>query len=381
MKSEEIMNNLYLNKLSLVQFKNYQEASLAFSPKINCFVGDNGVGKTNLLDAIHYLSLTKSFFNNIDQQNILHGKDFFVLQGEFVKKGHSEKVFCSVRQNKKKIFKRNNKDYERFADHIGLFPVVMISPADSSLILEGSEQRRRFMDTVISLYDKQYLHALIRYNRALLQRNKLLKQFEFKRENFYDELELWDTQLVVPGNEIYQKRKEFIEKVIPVFQQYYNTISEEKEKVGLEYRSQLHESNFETLLVTNRDKDRVMQFSTVGVHKDDLMMSLNDHPLKKTGSQGQQKTFLVALKFAKFGFIRDLTHTKPILLLDDIFDKFDAHRVSQIIRMVAQNEFGQIFITDTQLEHLENILQELDTDYKVFKINEEIKTVIPGGET
>ncbi len=372
------MNDLYLNKLSLIQFKNYEEASLEFSPKINCLVGDNGVGKTNLLDAIHYLSLTKSFFNNIDQQNIQHGKEFFVIQGEFIRNGHAEKIFCSVRQNKKKIVRRNNKDYERFADHIGLFPVVMISPADSSLILEGSEQRRRFMDTVISLYDKQYLHALIRYNRALMQRNKLLKQFEFKRENFWDELELWDTQLVVPGNEIYRKRKEFIEKIIPVFQEYYNTIAEEKEQVGLEYRSPLHEQDFESLLAANRDKDRVMQFTTAGIHKDDLVMTLNGHPLKKTGSQGQQKTFLVALKFAKFGFIRDLTGTRPVLLLDDIFDKFDAHRVFQIIRMVARNEFGQIFITDTHLEHLENILKELDTDYKVFKINEEIKTILPG---
>ncbi len=374
------MSSLYLNKLSLVQFKNYQEVSLEFSPRINCFVGDNGVGKTNLLDAIHYLSLTKSFFNTIDQQNIQHGKDIMVIQGEFFRDDHIEKIFCSVRQNKKKIFKRNNKDYERLADHVGLFPVVMISPADSSLILEGSEQRRRFMDTVISLYDKPYLHALIRYNRALMQRNKLLKQFEFKRENFNDELELWDSQLISPGNEIYQKRKDFIEKIIPVFQEYYNSISEEKEKVGLEYRSPLHEHDFEELLTANRDKDRIMQYTTGGIHKDDLIMTLNGHPLKKTGSQGQQKTFLVALKFAKFGFIRDLTGTKPILLLDDIFDKFDAKRVYQIIRMVARHEFGQIFITDTHPEHLENILKDLDTDYKVFKINEEIKTILHGGE-
>ncbi len=369
------MDNLYLNKLSLVQFKNYLEVSLLFSPRINCFVGDNGVGKTNLLDAIHYLSLTKSFFNSIDQQNIQHGRDIFVIQGEFIKNGNTEKIFCSVRFNKKKIFKRNNKDYERLADHIGLLPVVMISPADSSLILEGSEQRRRFLDTVISLYDKSYLHALIRYNRALMQRNKLLKQSEFKRETFYDELELWDSQLTIPGNEIYLKRHDFIKKIIPVFQRYYNSIAEEKEIVGLEYKSPLHEKDFEELLTANREKDRILQYTSGGIHKDDLVMTLNNHPIKKAGSQGQQKTFLVALKFAKFEFIRELTGTKPVLLLDDIFDKFDAHRVYQIIKMVARNEFGQIFITDTHLDHLENILKGLDTDYKVFKINEEIKEI------
>jgi len=368
------MNSLFLSKLSLVQFKNYSEASLIFSPKINCFVGDNGVGKTNLLDAIHYLSLTKSYFNTLDQQNIQYGKDFFVIHGKFVKDGKTEKIFCSVRLNKRKIFKRNNKDYERLADHIGFLPVVMISPVDNSLILEGSEQRRRFADTVISLYDKQYLNALIRYNRALLQRNKLLKQFEFKREMINDELELWDNQLIIPGNEIYGKRKEFIECLIPIFQRYYNTISEEKETVRLEYNSSLHEKDFAVILEANREKDRIMQYTTSGIHKDDLVMTLNGHPIKKTGSQGQQKTFLVALKFAKFEFIRELTGIKPVLLLDDIFDKFDAHRVFQIMNMVTRNEFGQIFITDTHLEHLENILKDLDTDYKVFKINEKITT-------
>ena len=370
------MEQLYINKLSLVQFKNYPEVSLEFSPRINCFVGDNGVGKTNLLDAIHYLSLTKSFFNNIDQQNIRHGHDVFVIQGEFTKGDHTEKIFCSVRSGRKKICKRNNKDYERFSDHIGLLPVVMISPADSSLILEGSEQRRRFIDTVISLHDRSYLQALLRYNRALMQRNKLLKQLEFKRETADTELELWDEQLITPGKEIHEKRNEMVTKLVPVFQEYYNHISEGKEKVGLEYKSPLHEKPFGELLKANREKDRILQYTSSGIHKDDLVMTLDGYPIKKTGSQGQQKTFLVALKFAKFGFIRDLTGTKPILLLDDIFDKFDARRVTQIIRMVAHHEFGQIFITDTDADHLKKILSELDTDYRIFKIDGKIEAMI-----
>lgn len=369
------MEQLYISKLSLVQFKNYEEASLEFSPRINCFVGDNGVGKTNLLDAIHYLSLTKSFFNNVDQQNIRHGQEVFVIQGEFIRGDHTEKIFCSVRTGKKKICKRNNKDYERFSDHIGLLPVVMISPADSSLILEGSEQRRRFIDTVISLYDRPYLQALLRYNRALMQRNKLLKQLEFKRETDAGELELWDNQLIIPGNEIHEKRKELVRKLVPVFQEYYDHISEGKEKVGLEYRSPLLERSFEDILLQNREKDRVLQYTTAGVHKDDLVMTLDGYPIKKTGSQGQQKTFLVALKFAKFGFIRDLTGVKPILLLDDIFDKFDARRVYQIIRMVARHEFGQIFITDTDAGHLKKILSEEGTEHRIFKINNEISII------
>ncbi len=369
------MEQLYINKLSLVQFRNYEEATLSFSPRINCFVGDNGVGKTNLLDAIHYLSLTKSFFNNIDQQNIRHGQDVFVVQGEFVRGEHTEKIFCSVRAGKKKICKRNNKDYERFSDHIGLLPVVMISPADSSLILEGSEQRRRFIDTVISLYDRQYLHALLRYNRALMQRNKLLKQIEFKGETAYEELELWDNQLIIPGNEIHEKRKELVKKLVPVFQEYYDHISEGRENVGLEYKSPLLERSFEEILQHNREKDRVLQYTSSGIHKDDLVMTLEGYPIKKTGSQGQQKTFLTALKFAKFGFIRDLTGVKPILLLDDIFDKFDAHRVTRIMEMVARHEFGQIFITDTDADHLKKILSNLDTDYRIFKIDGEIETM------
>ncbi len=363
------MEELYISKLSLIQFKNYEEVSLEFSPRINCFVGDNGKGKTNLLDAIHYLSLTKSFFNNVDQQNIRHGQEFFVIQGEFVRNGNTERIYCSVRAGKKKICKRNNKDYERFSDHVGLLPVVMISPADSALILEGSEQRRRFLDTVISLYDRPYLQALLKYNRALMQRNKLLKQIEFKGEMAVDELELWDAQLIGPGTEIYRKRKEMVDKLVPVFQEYYNEIAGGREKVGLEYRSPLHEKDFETLLRESRQKDRVLQYTTAGIHKDDLVMTLDGYPIKKVGSQGQQKTFLVALKFAKFGFIRDMKGVKPILLLDDIFDKFDAKRVFQIIRLVARNEFGQIFITDTDADHLKGILKELDTDHRIFRID------------
>ena len=372
------MEPLFLENISLVQFKNYAEAALEFSPRINCFVGDNGVGKTNLLDAIHYLSLTKSYFNPVDQQNILHGKEMFVIQGTFRRGEREEKIYCSVQTGRKKNIRRNGKNYDRLSDHIGLLPVVMISPADSALVLEGSEERRKFMDTVISLYDRNYLQDVIRYKRVLLQRNKLLKSRHPGTMQVSDEeLDLWDEQLTGPGERIFQARKEFAEKLVPVFRQYYNKISGNRESVGLTYKSQLSGESFRDLLHHNREKDRILQYSTVGIHKDDLEMELGHYPLKKTGSQGQQKTFLVALKLAKFAFIREVNGIKPILLLDDIFDKFDAARVTEIIRMVAENEFGQIFITDTQLEHLEGILASLDTEYKVFKINEEIRTLNP----
>ncbi|NOY36046.1 MAG: DNA replication and repair protein RecF [Chlorobi bacterium] len=370
------MDTLYLKNLSLVQFKNYTEASLSFSKRINCFVGDNGVGKTNLLDAIHYLSLTKSYFNPVDQQNILHGKEMFMIRGEFERAGRNEKIYCSVRAGKKKVVQRNGKAYDRLADHIGFLPVVMISPADSALILEGSEERRKFMDTVISLYDKSYLHDLLRYNRVLLQRNKVLKNaFKTGLPASDDELALWDNQLIPPGERIFSVRQTFTEKLVPVFQEYYHKISGENETVSLEYVSPLFEMSFPGLLMKNRDKDRILQYTSGGIHKDDLLMKLGGFSLKKTGSQGQQKTFLVALKFAKFAFIRETNDIKPILLLDDIFDKFDPRRVTEIIRLVSENEFGQIFITDTHLDHLEGILKQLDADYKVFKINEEIKII------
>lgn len=365
-----------LERLSLINFKNYEQADFHFSTKLNCFVGDNGMGKTNLLDAIHYLSLTKSFFTSIDSQNIKYHSEFFMVKGDFNLDEKTQTIACSVQRNRKKKFTRNKKDYKKLADHIGLIPVVMISPADSALILGGSEIRRKFMDAVISQYDRKYLEDLINYNRALLQRNILLKSF-FKDGRFEPEsLELWNDQLIPPGERIHKRRIEFVSNLLPKFQDYYNTISSWKEKVGLSYKSQLHDNDFRELLTRNRDKDGILQYTTIGIHKDDLQLELNDHPIKRVGSQGQQKTYLVALKFAKFNFMQQVTGKKPILLLDDIFDKFDASRVEQIIQIISEPEYGQIFITDTHRTRLEEILQQLNADHKVFRINHEVSEIV-----
>ena len=361
---------MYLKSLFLTNFKNYQQVELSFSSKINCFIGSNGVGKTNLLDAIYYLSMCKSYINPVDSQNIRYDEEFAVLQGEFLRLEKIEKIYCSIHKSKKKTFKRNKKNYRKLSEHIGLLPVVMISPIDANLISGGSEERRKYMDRVISQYDKDYLDKLIRYNRALNQRNQLLK--DFAKKNYFDTetLDIWDEQLISLGSEIYEKRVRFTRELVPVFQTFYNTISEERENVRLEYSSHLQEEGMRKLLTDNMEKDRILQYTTVGVHKDDLFLTIEGHPIKKSGSQGQQKTFLVALKFAQFEFIKKIKDFTPILLLDDIFDKFDQQRVEQIIHLVSDNNFGQIFITDTSEEKLINILSKAKIDYSLFKVQE-----------
>jgi len=359
---------MYLKNLSLINFKNYHEAELVCNDKVNCFVGDNGVGKTNLLDAIHYLSLCKSYFNSIDSQNIHFDAEFSVIQGSFIRGESEDFVYCGIQRNKRKVFKRNKKEYERLSDHIGLFPLVMISPADSSLITEGGEERRRFLNNVIAQYDKNYLENLIMYNRALTQRNRLLKDLSDTPGYDRDTLGIWDEQLIKYGEKIFESRREFINKIQPLFSDYYGYISGDREKALLNYESQLFSFNMREILEKTLHKDLLFQFTTSGIHKDDLLMNLGKYSLKKTGSQGQQKTYQVALKLAKFSFIREVTGVTPILLLDDIFDKFDLLRVEQIIKLVANDNFGQIFITDTNREHLQKILRRLNSDHKVFNI-------------
>ena len=341
---------------------------MSFSPKINCFIGQNGVGKTNLLDAIYYLSMCKSYLNPIDSQNIKYNEEFFVIQGDYNLNDKYENIYCGLKKNKKKQFKRNKKEYQKFSDHIGLLPVVMISPLDNSLILEGSDERRKFMDSVISQYDKVYLDNLIRYNRALIQRNKLLKNFYQNRNFDEDSIEIWDEQLIVLGEKIHSVRVKFVEKLIPIFQDYYTRISGNKEQVQLIYDSKLNEGEFRDILKNAIDKDRMVQHTTVGVHKDDLILTLEKYPIKKAGSQGQQKTYLVSLKLAQFDFIKQISGLKPILLLDDVFDKFDKLRVRQIIELVAENHFGQIYITDTSQDRVENILKDINIPYNLFAI-------------
>ena len=362
---------MHLSRLSLVNFKNYDQLELDFSQKINCFVGDNGTGKTNLLDAIYYLSMTKSYFNSVDTQNIRHGQEHFLIQGVYLREELSEKIHCGVQRGKHKQFRRNKKDYARLSEHIGLLPVVMISPADSALITEGSDERRKFINAVIAQFDSEYLECLMRYNRALNQRNVLLKDFHRSGKFQPELLEIWDDQLVLNGTYIYDKRLEFVKNLVPIFQDYYSSVSEGREEIGLEYSSQLKEKDLGTLLKEHEQKDRILQYTTAGIHKDYLVMSLTGHPIKRIGSQGQQKTFLVALKLAKFDFIKKINGFQPILLLDDVFDKFDARRVRQIIRLVAEHEFGQIFITDTNRERIKDVLSDLSIDYKLYQVESE----------
>jgi len=359
---------MFVKTLSINNYKNYAETNLSFSPKINCFVGQNGVGKTNLIDSIYYLSMCKSFLNPVDNQNIKHGEEFAVLQGSFFRNEKEEKIYCSIHKQKKKKVKRNKKDYRKLSEHIGFLPVVMISPIDTNLISGGSEEKRKYMDRVISQYDKDYLNTLIKYNRALNQRNQLLKSFAEHNSFDPESLELWDDQLIQLGSELHKKRVKFAEELVPIFQYYYGIISGNSEKVGLEYKSQLNETGFRKLLTDALQKDRVVQHSTAGTHKDDLEFTIEQFPLKKAGSQGQQKTFLVALKLAQYDFIKKIKGFRPILLLDDIFDKFDHQRVEKILKNLAKDHFGQIFITDTSEDRLKKLLDESNIDYKLFFI-------------
>jgi len=359
---------MYLKNLNLTNFKNYELNELEFSSKINCFTGNNGVGKTNILDAIHYLSLTKSFFNNIDSISIRHEEDYFIIQGTFERDGEEDRIYCAFQKQKQKLLKRNGKEYQKLSDHIGRYPVVMISPSDSALITEGSEDRRRFMNKIVSQYNREYLDAILRYGKALQQRNKLLKDFRSSGKFDSDSLSIWDAQLVKYGTYVFNEREVLVNELIPVFQEYYSHISSGKEKVKLNYRSQLSEGNFREALNNSMTKDRILEYTTVGIHKDDLLLEMDDYSVKSLGSQGQQKSYLVALKLAKFDYIKRKAGFSPILLLDDIFDKFDAERVEQIIRLVGNHRFGQIFITDTHQSRLQEILTSHNTDYKLFSI-------------
>jgi DNA replication and repair protein RecF len=366
---------MHLKSLSLVNFKNYEQVDIPFSEKINCFVGENGVGKTNILDAVHYLSLCKSNLNPVDSQNVRYDQDFCVVQGIFERLGKEENIYCGIRKQKKKQFKRNQKEYQKLSEHIGLIPLVMISPADSILINGASEERRKFMNGVIAQYSRVYLENLIQYNRALNQRNRLLRDFAVSRSFDREMLEVWDEQLIRYGKPIFEERRRFVDELLPVFNAFHTHVSGMRETVTLNYESQLNNSGFGEGIKASHEKDRIIQYSTFGIHKDDLGMALGEHSMKKCGSQGQQKTFLVALKLAEFEFIRKLTKIPPILLLDDIFDKFDARRVKQIISLVAENQFGQIFITDTNEQRLLGILDEIPADHRVYKISKDAAVV------
>jgi DNA replication and repair protein RecF len=364
------MSPMFIRNVSVINYKNLIQIDLQFSSKLNCFIGNNGVGKTNLLDCLYYLSYCKSCFNLPDSQNVRHSEEFFVMQGKYDFGGEIEDIYCGFKSGHKKIFRRNKKEYERLSDHLGLLPLVMISPADSILIQGGSEERRRFMDIVISQYDRQYLDWLLKYNRALLQRNNLLKFFAANHQFDTDSLDVWNEQLIYTGEKIYAKRVEFLDALQPVFQKYYDFICQGHEKVRLEYQSQLNDKDFRKLLEESVAKDCGLLYTTIGIHKDDLDLKIDDYPIKKLGSQGQNKTYLIALKFAQFDFIRSVNMLKPILLLDDIFDRLDSSRVGRIVKLVSDSNFGQIFITDTNREHLDGIIREVgETDFKIFLVS------------
>ena len=359
---------MFLKELQLYQFKNHTESKFSFTEPVNCFVGDNGAGKTNILDAIHYLSQTKSYFNHIDKQNIQFEQNYFMLKGIFEKDQDITEIQCNFKEGETKNIKKDKKKYKRFSEHIGRFPVIIISPTDTNLIIEDSEVRRKYIDSSIAQYKQSYLQMLIQYKKNLKQRNALLKQFVEK--GYFDNLslEIYDKKLIEYGNNIHLERTEFLKQLNPVFNKYYKEISDSKEAVNLEYKSQLNDNDFSTLIHSSREKDRISKTTHVGIHKDDLLFQMNNYPIKKTGSQGQQKSFLIALKLAQFEFIKKQAGFKPILLLDDIFDKLDDHRILKIIGFVNKNVFGQVFITDTHKERSEEILTKAAINYSIFKI-------------
>ncbi|MCD7898367.1 MAG: DNA replication and repair protein RecF [Bacteroides sp.] len=357
---------MVLKRISLLNYKNLEEVGLEFSGKMNCFFGLNGMGKTNLLDAIYFLSFCKSAGNPIDSQNIRHDQEFFVIQGFYeTTDGTPEEIYCGMKRRQKKQFKRNKKEYSRLSDHIGFIPLVMVSPSDSELIAGGSEERRKFVDVVISQYDKEYLEALIRYNKALQQRNTLLKSELSVEEELF---QVWEEMMAQNGEIVFRKREAFIQEFIPIFQSFYSFISQDREQVSLSYQSHARDASLLKVIQESREKDKMMGFSLRGIHKDELNMLLGEFPIKHEGSQGQNKTYLIALKLAQFDFLKRAGLTTPLLLLDDIFDKLDASRVEQIIKLVSGDGFGQIFVTDTNREHLNTILTKAGSDYKIFQV-------------
>ncbi len=359
---------MFLKSLNIVNFKNFESSDFIFSDKINCLVGENGVGKTNVLDAIHYLSFCKSYFNLVDSQNINHDASFFMLEGVFDKNERKEEVYCGLKRGQKKIVKKNNKAYSRLSDHIGQYPLVIISPYDRDLITDGSDVRRKFMDNVIGQSDKNYLATLIAYNRILSQRNALLKYFAQNGRFDATSLTVYDEQLIEYGTQIHEKRKAFVREFSPVFLKHHQTISKGKEEVEIVYESHLNEKVFTEVLRDGLAKDKVLQYTSVGIHRDDLSFLIKTFPVKKFGSQGQQKSFTIALKLAQFDFIKEHLGVKPILLLDDVFDKLDENRVSQLVFMVNEDHFGQIFISDTHPERMKEIVDRIHGEHKIFQL-------------
>lgn len=360
--------NLHIQKLALLNFKNFENALLEFSPGVNCIVGNNGAGKTNILDAIHYLSVCKSFLNSVDSQNINHEADMFVVQGIFNRDEKDFDIYCGIKKGSKKQFKRDKKAYDKLMDHIGFIPVVVISPLDGQIITEGSDVRRKFIDSVICQVDKKYLSHLLQYNKVLQQRNALLKQFhgpDFSTTT----LGLYDEQLDTYGMPVFEKRLAFFKEFNPILEKYFNQIAHTNELVEIEYVTQMKDGSLLDLLTKNRRKDLSNFYTNYGVHKDDLLLNLNGHPIKRFGSQGQQKTLLIALKLAKLEYLKEKLNIYPILLLDDAYDKLDDNRMQYLLKLLTDEKLSQIFITDTSKERIPSIFKKLKVDVKVFEIS------------
>lgn len=358
---------MILKNISILNYKNIKTANLDLSVKFNCFIGHNGVGKTNLLDAVYYLSFCRSAYSPVDSQIITHGEEFFMLEGTYLNDlGDCESVYCGLKRGAKKHFKRNKKEYKRLSEHIGLIPIVFVSPSDTLLIEGGSEERRRLMDVVIAQYDHSYIETLSNYNKALMQRNALLKM---EADPDVALLEIWEQEMARNGELLYQKRNAFVEQLIPVFQRIYQHVSGRSEEVSLRYVSHCQRGPLLEVIQRDRHKDRAVGYSLHGVHRDDLEMLIGDYQMKREGSQGQNKTFAIALKLAQFDFLRRTSSsTTPLLLLDDIFDKLDAQRVEAIVQLVSGDNFGQIFITDTNRDHLDQILHNSQNEYKIYEV-------------
>ena len=353
-----------LKKLSLINFKNLSQTDIALSEGINCFVGDNGAGKTNILDAIHYLSMSKSAFTMTDGQSVRHGEEFFFTEGTYsTDGGGQEQVVCSFSRRTGKVLKRNGKEYDRVADHVGLFPVVIVSPRDTDLITDAAEERRRYLNGFISQLDRVYLNSIMRYNAVLTERNRFLKSSSDEAM-----LQIYDMQLAEHGTRVYEARQKMVERMQPMVAEYYRTLSDDREQVEIEYRSELQDMPMQDVLLRARERDIVNQFTTAGVHRDDLVFRIGGYPLRKYGSQGQQKSFLIALKLAQYRLLAEATGEKPILLLDDLFDKLDMGRVEQLLTIVSHDDFGQICITDCNKVRLESTLARAEKEYALFTV-------------
>ena len=362
------MISVFLKKISIINYKNILDKEYELDPKINCFVGDNGVGKTNILDAVYHLSMGKSYFNVKNDQLINRGKDYMLVDGVFELNNKNESIVFSLKIGEKKVLKRNGKPYKKFSNHIGLIPVVLISPYDNDLINEGSSERRKFIDSIISQNDKEYLINLIAYTRVIQNRNKLLKQYNRSVDFDLDTIKVYDDQIYKLSEPIFKARDKFIKEFTPLVLEKYKHISDDKEKISIEYKSDLINNNVENLIKDSFQKDVILQYTSVGLHKDDFVFNIDENRIKRFGSQGQQKSFLIALKLAQFDYLKNETGNSPILLMDDIFDKLDLMRVKRIVEIVNSTNFGQLFISDTDKERIEKVLSSLNLSSKIFEV-------------